>query len=279
VITMDSFRNIIQTTALKELSKFTGDPSQKVTQFIDSVERIGGFSNLDDSILHSIATIKLGGSAFNWYDNNKSTLTSWTHLKTQLLTRFKPSISMAKTALKDRKQQPGEPLLAYYDDVIDLCKQVDDKMPLHMIVDYLQDGINDELKIHVKRQLKALKGEATPALFLQIARDEDELQKEVIREHPSPFASSQPYFPRIIAATGKSFPTPERSDRPPASVDSRDNRPHRPQLYSSSNSHFTKPRQQPSQPQYYPCLICGQTTHRTIDCYKKTITGLLQVWG
>ena len=261
-ITMDSFLNVIQTTALKELQKFTGDPSQKVTQFIDGVERIGSFSKLNDSTLHAIATIKLGGSAFNWYDNNKSTLKTWKLLKTQLLARFKPSISMAKSELKERKQQPGETLLAYYDDVIDLCKQVDVNMPLHMIVDYLQDGISGEFKIQVKRQLKALKGEATPALFLQIARDEDELQKEVSREHSSSFASSQPYFPGVIAATGPSSTTSERSNRTPASTDSRDNR-----------SHFSKARQQSSQPQYYPCLVCGRTNHRTIDCYQRKSQG------
>ncbi|CAF3989523.1 unnamed protein product, partial [Rotaria magnacalcarata] len=63
----NSFVNFIQSTALKELPKFTGDPQQKVTQFIDGVERIGTFTELNELLLHSIATIKLGGAAFNWY--------------------------------------------------------------------------------------------------------------------------------------------------------------------------------------------------------------------
>ncbi|CAF4184418.1 unnamed protein product, partial [Rotaria magnacalcarata] len=143
----NSFVNLIQSTALKELPKFTGDPQQKVTQFIDGVERIGIFTELNESLLHSIATIKLGGAAFNWYDNNKETLRSWRELKQHLLERFKPSLSTAKTQLKERKQQAGQTLIAYYDDIIDLCKQVDNNMPLHMIVDYLQDGLRHELKI------------------------------------------------------------------------------------------------------------------------------------
>ncbi|CAF1989499.1 unnamed protein product [Rotaria magnacalcarata] len=93
----NSFVNFIQSTALKELPKFTGDPQQKVTQFIDGVERIGTFTELNELLLHSIATIKLGGAAFNWYE---------------------------------RKQQAGETLIAYYDEIIDLCKQVDNNMPL-----------------------------------------------------------------------------------------------------------------------------------------------------
>jgi hypothetical protein len=169
-MSVNPFMNTLQTIALKELTKFTGDPSQKVTQFINAIEQIGTFTELNDSMLHSLATIKLGGAAFNWYDNNKETLTSWSSLKTHLLERFKPSLSAVKTQLKERKQQSGETLLAYYDDVIDLCKQVDSEMPLHMIVDYLQDGLREELKIQVKCHMKTLNIELTPAIFLKIAR-------------------------------------------------------------------------------------------------------------
>ncbi|CAF5133357.1 unnamed protein product [Rotaria magnacalcarata] len=50
----NSFVNLNQSTALKELPKFTGDPQQKVTQFIDEVERIGIFTELNESLIHSI---------------------------------------------------------------------------------------------------------------------------------------------------------------------------------------------------------------------------------
>ncbi|CAF4172737.1 unnamed protein product [Rotaria magnacalcarata] len=86
-------------------------------------------------------------------------------LKQHLLERFKQSRSTAKAQLKEHKQQAGETLIAYYDDIIYLCKQVDNNIPLHMIVDYLQDDLRHELKIHVKRQLKALNDEPTPTIF------------------------------------------------------------------------------------------------------------------
>ena len=50
---------------LMALPKFTGDPNQKVTQFINAVEHINSFAGLNESMLHSIAIIKLGGSAFS----------------------------------------------------------------------------------------------------------------------------------------------------------------------------------------------------------------------
>ncbi|CAF4400592.1 unnamed protein product [Rotaria magnacalcarata] len=120
-------------------------------------------------------TIKLGEAAFNCYDNNKKTSRSWRELKQHLLDRFKQSRSTPTTQLKERKQQPGETLIAYYDDILDLCKQVDNNIPLNIIVDYLQDGLRHELKIHIKRQLKALNDEPTPAMFSKIACDEEEL--------------------------------------------------------------------------------------------------------
>ncbi|CAF4327841.1 unnamed protein product, partial [Rotaria magnacalcarata] len=120
-------------------------------------------------------TIKLGGAAFNCYDNNKETSRSWRELKQHLLDRFKKSRSTPKTQLKERKQQPGETLIAYYDDIRDLCKQVNNNILLNIIVDYLQDGLRHELKIHIKRQRKALNNEPTPAIFSKIACDEEEL--------------------------------------------------------------------------------------------------------
>ena len=78
---LNLLQNLLNTSALKELPKFTGDPDQKVTQFINAVEHIGSFAGLNESMLHSIAIIKLGESAFSWYDNNKEDLKSWQDLK------------------------------------------------------------------------------------------------------------------------------------------------------------------------------------------------------
>jgi len=244
----------LQATALKELQKFTGDPTQKVTHFINAIERLRLFSPLDDVMLHAIATIKLGGSASNWYDNNKDSLNSWSLLKTHLLARFKPSLSAAKTQLKDRRQQPGEALSVYYDDIIDLCKQVDEDMPLHMIVDYLQDGVRNELKIHIKRHMKTLTGAPSPARFLAIARDEEELQQEILHSQSSTISAAQPYFAHISAATSASNTRTNHSN-------------------TGSYNAGQSSRYATSQNQFRPCLICNRSNHRTINCYNKQPSG------
>jgi len=268
-MSVNPFMTTLQTTALKELTKFTGDPSQKVTQFINAIEQIGTFTELNDSMLHSLAIIKLGGAAFNWYDNNKETLNSWSSLKTHLIERFKPSLSAAKTQLKERKQQPGETLLAYYDDVVDLCKQVDSEMPLHMIFNYLQDGLREQLKIHVKRHMKILNSELTPAIFLKIARNEEELQHEISSSHQPSIVPSQPYFARLTAATGKPITPHQNHIRTPNTLNVR---PPRSTTYQHS-SLSSRPRPLMPPTQYQPCLICNKSNHRTIDCYSKQPTG------
>lgn len=265
---VNPFLTQLQQTALKELQKFTGESDEKVSQFINAISHIGSFTQLDDSALHALATIKLGGAAFNWYDNNKDNLTTWPILRTHLLQRFQPSKSTAKTQLKTRTQQPGEALASFYDEIIDLCKQVDPQMPLYMIVDYLQDGVRDDLKIHIKRRLRNLDTEITPAIFLKIARDEEELQKEVSSSSNVP-SINQSYFSKVAAAT-RTQPTIENQSIAPD---------------QARNRRFPTVTSQPqagrpvyrnnllSQPRYQPCLICNRSNHRTIDCYHKHPNG------
>ncbi|CAF3969994.1 unnamed protein product [Rotaria magnacalcarata] len=159
-----------------------------------------------------------------------------------MLERFKPSMSAAKTQLKERTQQSSEPLLAYYDDIIDLSKQVDSNRPLHMIVDYLQDGIRHELKIHKNYRMKPL------------------LKQQSI-------IPPQPHFAHLTAATDKPLKKSDTSRR----------LNHCQQTFEHTQSSI-KPR--PYHPNssvklqpYYPCLICNRTNHRTIDCYNKEESG------
>jgi hypothetical protein len=258
----------LQQAALKELPKFTGEPDQKVTQFIDAVDHIGIFAEWDDAKLHTLAIIKFGGVALNWYNNNKDVLRTWSILKTHLVERFQPSRSYMKTQLKTRHQQPGESLSTFHDDIVELCKQVDKDMPPYMIVDYLQDGVRDDLKIHIKRRMASITEVVTPATFLKIARTEEELQNETSFT-PTSSSHSQPYFAPVAVATRSPITTNNRSSAPDDSLNKRDRTTssrHNPSR--SSNSGQSK-----SDRPYRPCLICNRSNHRTIDCYHKQATG------
>ena len=243
----------LQQAALKELPRFNGEPEQKVTHFVDTVEHIGTFTNWNDAALHTLATIKLGGIAFNWYTNNKDDLTTWPLLKSHLLERFQPSVSLTKTKLKNRRQHPNEPLSTFYDDILELCKQVDRQMPMYMIVDYLVDGVRDDLRIHVKRLMANTTETLNAAFFLKIARAEDELQKEISSVQP-PSSFSQPYFGPVAAATYRAHPSQHTTIDHPTT--------------STYRKHSSRSAQT-----YRPCLICNRSTHRTIDCSRKQPSG------
>ncbi|CAF1228276.1 unnamed protein product [Adineta steineri] len=175
-------------------------PTNNPQEFLNSLELVE-VSDFITDVLARDSYLDLVARHLIWYDNNKALLNLWTSLKANLFERFKPLLSTAKTQLKERQQQPGESFLTYYDDVIDLCKQVDSDMSLHMIIDYLQDGVCAELKIHIKRCMKKLDDDPSPAQFLKIARDEEELQKEFSYSSSSNATATQPYFAHLIATT------------------------------------------------------------------------------
>ena len=69
-----------------------------------------------------------------------------------------------------------------------------------MIIDYLQDGVSDDLKIHIKRRLATITNAVTPAVFLKIARTETELQKKVSSTQTSSSLSPS-YFGQVAITT------------------------------------------------------------------------------
>jgi hypothetical protein len=77
IMTTNSFLHTLQTSAINALSPYTGDSSQRVTEFVAAVEHIGGYTNLDPSMLHSLSTSKLDGPALRWYFQSRDSLSTW----------------------------------------------------------------------------------------------------------------------------------------------------------------------------------------------------------
>ena len=84
-------------------------------------------------------------------------------------------------------------------------------MLLHMIVDYLQDGIRNDLKMHVKCRLKTLNDEPTPVIFLKMARREEELLNEILSETAQSIIPPHPQFAHITIITQKQHMSSENS--------------------------------------------------------------------
>ncbi|CAF2001589.1 unnamed protein product, partial [Rotaria magnacalcarata] len=203
--TQDSAMMVCYRESLSNLEKFHGGEEQKILNFINNIERIGKMISAPDEILLCMCTAKLDGEAKRWYEDNMS-LTHWENLKSSLLERFTTSDSSSKIfeQLKERKQKLDETITSYYDAVIKLCREYDSTMSQKMMISWLQNGIKDSLKTHIKRQMKLLPESArTTQAFLKIAKDEQDLQEENSTEQES----TQPYLPFITNTISK---TPQK---------------------------------------------------------------------
>lgn len=307
--TQDSAMMICYRECLKNLEKFNDNEETKTVQFINNIERIGRMIKANDDILHCMCTAKLEGEAKRWYENNTS-LTEWGMLKSSLLERFTSSDSTSRTfeQLKQRKQRPDESITSYFDDIIKLCHDYDPGMSHKLMISWLENGINESLKIPIKRQMKVLAESArTTKAFLKIAKDEEELQENASDKHEST-SSFVPYFTNTVSTT---LPQPNNSisnlpnyartttritTHPPMNIQ------HQQQQQSSRNYYpttgqrsfpgrqqpfpfrqdlhqakmeYTKPSYRPkmNNGEFDPCAICRKKNHRTIDCYQKKEAG------
>lgn len=215
--------------------------------------------------------------------------------------------------LQERKQQSDETVTSYHDAVIKLCREYDPSMSQKMMVSWLENGIQSSIKTQIKRQMKLLSESArTTQAFLKIAKDEQELHRDNTQQYEeTPTYSS--YFKTTVSTTlpqaqkhiGDSLPSYSRQYVPshtfnkthsknqqypaiqPTASDSTFShaKPQasstwsRPQ-YSNQNNQRTRTNGKATQDvrtqhsrQYDPCLICQQTSHRTIDCHHKQPNG------
>jgi hypothetical protein len=308
--TQDSAMMICYRECLSNLEKFNGGEEQKVIQFVNNIERIGKMINANDTIFHYMCTAKLDGEAKRWYEDNMS-LTEWGNLKSALVERFTTSDSSSKIfeQLKERKQKSDETVTSYYDAIMKLCREYDSSMSQKMMISWLENGIKDSLKIQIKRQLKLIpESSRTTQAFLQIAKDEQELQ-EANSPAPAPTPSYVPYFASQVSTT---LPETEET-RPNTSLQTitpRESKHGYQQRRKFNASQRPPPRTRPSssqqnsftfQPQSStsrrnlqqtqlendtslnllninthqsnPCSICRRNNHRTIDCYYKKPNG------
>lgn len=304
---LDPVMMICYRECLTNLDKFTGCDEKRTIQFINNIERIGRMIKASDDILHCMCIAKLDGEAKRWYENN-ILLTEWKTLKVALLERFTSSDSTSRTfeQLKQRKQQPNESITSYYDDIIRLCQDYDPTMSQRLIISWLENGINEALKISVKRQMKTLpESTRTTQAFLKIAKDEEELQEHALIQ-PESTSSVVPYFTNTISTTlqrqqdrgldpskhagAATQPTTYRNTNIQRGKQSSQNYHLEARQRSNHNGrhHFssrsddsttTVERSKSSYPstpykqRFDPCIICQKKNHRTIDCYQKKASG------
>ena len=59
--------------------------------------------------------------------------------------------------LKQRKQSIDESIVSYYDDVVNLCREIDPNMSERVTIQYLISGLHPRLKREISRHEPSMK--------------------------------------------------------------------------------------------------------------------------
>lgn len=153
---------------------FTGLRGEDVEEWLDDYNRVSTFNRWDDIAKLANVNFYLDKVAKTWFFNNKASITDWADFTAQLRRSFGTPAARsdgAKKALETRVQQAQETYTAYIQDVIALCRRVDNDMTEADQVRHIIKGIG-----HFAFTALALQNPSTVADVTTICRRLDEMQ-------------------------------------------------------------------------------------------------------
>ncbi|CAF3645571.1 unnamed protein product [Rotaria socialis] len=111
-----------------DLPNFSGHCSEDVERFLKSIKNITKAN--DQSENHEILEIvrgKLIQSAGLWFNNHEQDFKKWSDFELAFRNRYFSLTMIHKKfdLLKQRKQLHDEHVTSYFDDVVNLCKEID----------------------------------------------------------------------------------------------------------------------------------------------------------
>ena len=247
-----------------DLPSFSGHPSEDVERFL---RRIKYFIQItDDSpAAESLAMVrgKLTNSAGYWFDRHRSDFSSWSDFETAFRERYfsKNTEQQTFTKLHQRRQQRGETVTSYFDDVVDLCYEIDPDMPESLILRYLLNGLRADYCTELYRRASSIK---TLNDFLSYAKVEQDLQDTVdsvqhtTLDAPSSQSTSAQHTVSTVHPNNKPFQPRPRSSTQQYQSHSRPSN-------SSSQSHYRRPN-----PRYQPRSNPSQPNHPSTNTRQPT---------
>ncbi|CAF3320149.1 unnamed protein product [Rotaria socialis] len=142
-----------------DLPNFSGHSSEDVERFLKSIKHITKAN--DQSENHEILEIvrgKLIQSPGLWFDNHEQDFKKWSDFELAFRNRYFSSTMIHKKfdLLKQRKQLHDEPVTSYFDDVVNLCKEIYPQMSELMMIKHLMSGIHPEFQKELSRRESTL---------------------------------------------------------------------------------------------------------------------------
>lgn len=274
------------------LQNFSGQQSEDAERFLKSIKNISkATDDSTDPLLLEIVRGKLTQTAGLWFDDNESKFTKWSDFETAFRNRYFSTtiINQKFDKLSQRKQQYDESVTSYFDDIITLCREVDQQMPDTVIIQHLMKGINPEFRKELTRRQTTI---TTLSEFLKLAKVEQDLhdtftQLQEMTIQPEPYATyhlstqrnrmaprnNWTYGQQQHAPRNQNFRTAptQNSDenRNSPMNDTQGNARHQPTFDNNTRTTSERTRQT----RYRSCKVCGKQNHRSIDCIHKQKSG------
>lgn len=279
-----------------DLPSFSGHPSEDVERFLKSIKNITKASNESENREPlEIVRGKLIQSAGLWFDNNEHTFKKWSDFETQFRNRYASTTIVHKKfdKLKQRSQLQDEPVTAYIDDVINLCRDIDPSMSDSTIIQHLMSGINPDFRKEISRHESCMNSLNEFSKYAKIEQDLydtfETTRQASIDSHQHTFTISHsrpPTFTRKHNYTKIQQPM-KQNKFPTQSFDIKRNPNHQPEIqfnHIPNRQHFMTSHantfrskhlnnQKTFQQQFNFCKICGRNNHQTNNCYYKHTTG------
>ncbi|CAF1565352.1 unnamed protein product [Rotaria sp. Silwood1] len=142
-----------------DLPNFSGHPSEDVERFLKRIKNITkANAESENKEILEIVRGKLTQSAGLWFDNNEHNFKKWSDFEVQFRNRYFSTTMIHKKfdQLKQRQQLHNEPVTAYIDDIINLCREIDPTMSDSSIIQHLMSGINPDFKKEISRHESCL---------------------------------------------------------------------------------------------------------------------------
>lgn len=277
-----------------DLPNFSGRPSEDLERFLDSIKNITDTkTTANQQEVLEIVRGKLTKAAGLWFDKNQSTFKTWIAFETAIRNRYLSTTASAEKfkKLTRRVQQPDESVTDYFDEIVELCREIEPEMSDSIIIRHLMNGINPHLQKELSRRQPTT---LTLPNFLEYAKIEQDLYNTYDKFRKLSLESQ----PCSIDATPSMDPPVTTTVEPKQQRPRYNHTTFKRNSFNprNSNQHIQRnstnpPRRQTQQPRTPPknttpsstttptsnqtssCKVCGRTNHRTIDCFYKRNKG------
>ncbi|XP_075722749.1 uncharacterized protein LOC142765522 [Rhipicephalus microplus] len=161
---------------LREPKVFSGADGTDVEDWLEHYELVSANNKWDEADKLGHVIFYLTGVAELWFNNHKHNIPTWSVFKTSCAEVFgRPAVrkQRAEQRLRVRSQQTGETFTSYIEDVVDLCRRVNDTMPESDKVKNILKGIDDGAF-----QMLLARNPSTVSEVVSLCQSYDELKKQ-----------------------------------------------------------------------------------------------------